>query len=224
MPEQPIPAATIVLLRERDQQLEVLMLRRTASVSFAAGNWVFPGGRIDTTDYQGVADDDAAAAVAALRELQEETSLRQNLSDLMLFAHWTAPKAIKKRFATWFFLAEVSSDAEIIVDGGEIEAHCWYRPQRALEAFSAGQIKLMPPTFVTLTELAACKNLCEVKAFYQARLQPRVFHPRWVPVEGGTCMLYAGDDGYESQSVSVTGKKHRLWAMDAGWRYECDIN
>jgi 8-oxo-dGTP pyrophosphatase MutT (NUDIX family) len=42
----PIPAGTVIVLRDGTAGLEVLMLRRAATLAFAAGNWVFPGGRV----------------------------------------------------------------------------------------------------------------------------------------------------------------------------------
>ena len=47
----PIPAATVVLLRDGDDGVETLMLRRDTNLAFAGGAWVFPGGRIDPDDY-----------------------------------------------------------------------------------------------------------------------------------------------------------------------------
>jgi 8-oxo-dGTP pyrophosphatase MutT (NUDIX family) len=44
------PAATVLLLREQRGKLEVLMMRRSESVSFMGGMWVFPGGRLDAAD------------------------------------------------------------------------------------------------------------------------------------------------------------------------------
>ena len=41
-----IPAATVVLLREGDCGVEVLMLRKNSKITFG-GMWVFPGGKID---------------------------------------------------------------------------------------------------------------------------------------------------------------------------------
>ena len=41
-----VPAATVVLLRDRDGGMEALMLRKSSAVAFA-GMRVFPGGRID---------------------------------------------------------------------------------------------------------------------------------------------------------------------------------
>lgn len=44
------PAATILLLRDTDQGLQVLMTRRSHTASFAPGAYVFPGGALDATD------------------------------------------------------------------------------------------------------------------------------------------------------------------------------
>jgi 8-oxo-dGTP pyrophosphatase MutT (NUDIX family) len=43
-------AATVVLLRDAGGGLEVYLLRRTASMAFAAGFFVFPGGSVDARD------------------------------------------------------------------------------------------------------------------------------------------------------------------------------
>lgn len=43
-------AATVLLLRESSGELEVLMMRRDSALSFMAGMWVFPGGRLDPSD------------------------------------------------------------------------------------------------------------------------------------------------------------------------------
>ena len=43
-------AATVLLLREGDGELEVRMMRRGSGLSFMAGMWVFPGGRVDASD------------------------------------------------------------------------------------------------------------------------------------------------------------------------------
>ena len=44
-----IPAATVVLVREGDSGVEVLMLRKNSKITFG-GMWVFPGGKIDAAD------------------------------------------------------------------------------------------------------------------------------------------------------------------------------
>jgi 8-oxo-dGTP pyrophosphatase MutT (NUDIX family) len=46
----PLPAATVLLLRDGPRGIEVLMQRRRASLAFLGGMWVFPGGRHEPGD------------------------------------------------------------------------------------------------------------------------------------------------------------------------------
>ena len=52
---EPVPAATVVLIREnsRQQELEVLLVQRNSRLVFHGGHWVFPGGRLDDEDFGG---------------------------------------------------------------------------------------------------------------------------------------------------------------------------
>ena len=51
MSDEPIPAATLVVVRDRaDGPPELLMVERAAGMAFAGGALVFPGGRIDQAD------------------------------------------------------------------------------------------------------------------------------------------------------------------------------
>ena len=91
-PAAPRFAATVVVVRDAPQGLEVLMLRRTESRDHTSGAWVFPGGLLDRGDRQChdlcVGIDDAAASarldleqggldyyVAAIRECFEEAGI-----------------------------------------------------------------------------------------------------------------------------------------------------
>ena len=65
------PAATVMLLRDTADGLEVFMLRRHAAMAFAAGMYVFPGGRVDDADGAG----DEGFVVAAIRECYEEAGI-----------------------------------------------------------------------------------------------------------------------------------------------------
>jgi glyoxylase-like metal-dependent hydrolase (beta-lactamase superfamily II)/8-oxo-dGTP pyrophosphatase MutT (NUDIX family) len=49
-PVAPKPAATVLLLRDGEAGLEVLMTRRSTKASFAPGAFVFPGGVVDQAD------------------------------------------------------------------------------------------------------------------------------------------------------------------------------
>ena len=76
MTQPAIPAATLVVMRERaGAQPELLMVERTARMAFAGGAMVFPGGRIDQEDRdfgEAFAVSDAPARIAAIRETLEE--------------------------------------------------------------------------------------------------------------------------------------------------------
>ena len=49
-PARPVDAATVMLLRDGGERVEAYYLRRQRSMAFAAGMYVFPGGRVDPRD------------------------------------------------------------------------------------------------------------------------------------------------------------------------------
>ena len=77
MTDDAIPAATLIIVRDRAGEApQLLMVERAAGMAFAAGALVFPGGRIDEADRQlGSELGIDAAAVAAVRESVEETAV-----------------------------------------------------------------------------------------------------------------------------------------------------
>ncbi|HWI76108.1 MAG TPA: NUDIX hydrolase [Sphingomicrobium sp.] len=76
-----IPAATLVMVRERVAQApELLMVERAEGMAFAGGALVFPGGRIDESDRRMAGPEGSAAAVAAIRETIEEAAIPVGLS------------------------------------------------------------------------------------------------------------------------------------------------
>lgn len=76
-----IPAATLVMVRERPRHApELLMVERAEAMAFAGGALVFPGGRIDASDRQMAPSESAAAIVAAIRETLEEAAIPVGLS------------------------------------------------------------------------------------------------------------------------------------------------
>ncbi len=75
------PAATVLLLRDTAEGVQVLMTRRSPTASFAPGAYVFPGGGIDPADAAahaqstrrpGQTDLHLTQAIAAIRESFEE--------------------------------------------------------------------------------------------------------------------------------------------------------
>ena len=88
---QGIPAATIIIFRNAPDggAPEVLMTVRSREMTFAGGMAVFPGGRVDPEDFalaetvaagHGLAPDEAAHQIAAVRETLEETGLALGLA------------------------------------------------------------------------------------------------------------------------------------------------
>ena len=100
-------AGTCVLLRDTDDGLEILLLRRNAELAFAGGAWVFPGGAVDQEEIDSSSTLEEATRKATVREVFEECGLVVSQEDLVHFCNWTTPLGEKRRFATWFFVAKV---------------------------------------------------------------------------------------------------------------------
>ncbi len=189
----PRPAATVILLRGGDEELEVLLVRRNPESRFMGGAWVFPGGAVDRSEGEG---QDALRA-AAVRELEEEAGIRlDRAAGLVPFSRWITPSQVKIRFDTWFYLATVPDGQEPKVDGAEVVDVRWYAPQAALDAASEGELFLVFPTIKHLEQLSGFRSAEALLAHARGRevlpVQPRVV------VSGEAArILLPGDPGYE---------------------------
>lgn len=214
-----IPAATVILVRDAGGDLETLMLRRNSKLSFVGGMWVFPGGRIDEADREGLDANDeiAVGRRAAVREAAEEAGLAIDEAGLLAFSHWTPPVMTPKRFLTWFFLAPAPAGT-VRIDDGEIKAHQWIRPADAMARKNASEIDLAPPTWITLERLARYSS-SEDALKQTAGQVPEIFETRIGVTDDGPVALYDGDAGYETSDPTLGGGRHRLEMRDDGWRY-----
>jgi 8-oxo-dGTP pyrophosphatase MutT (NUDIX family) len=187
-PTRPRPAASLILLRDRPRAIEVLLVQRSREQRFMGGAWVFPGGAVQPEE---------DAAVAAVRELEEEASIRLgDESALVPFSRWITPAEIKLRFDTRFFAARAPAAAEPTPDGAECVDARWLAPGSALDAFSRAELTLVFPTIKHLEELAGFRSTDEVLAAARGRvvepIQPQVV------VEGGTPrVVMPGEPGYQ---------------------------
>jgi 8-oxo-dGTP pyrophosphatase MutT (NUDIX family) len=214
-----VPASTVVLLRDAPAGvLETLMVRRSSKLEFAGGMWVFPGGRVDPGDIPADGDVIEAARRAAVREALEEADLVVDGDALVPFAHWVPPPVTAKRFATWFFMGPAPEGA-VTVDMGEIRDHAWMQAADALARRDAGEIELAPPTWLTLHRLAGFADVEAAMTDARAR-EPEFFETHIARVEGGIAALWEGDAGYEANDADASGRRHRLWMLPTGWRYE----
>ena len=215
------PAATVVLLRDAATP-EVLMLRKNSRIAFG-GMWVFPGGRIDAEDGADGATPEAAARNAAARETHEEAGIAAAPDDFVWFAHWTPPPDTPKRFATWFFAAR-AGDHDVSIDGGEIEDHQWITPAAALERHAAGDIDLVPPTWVTLHQLAAHDTVEAALAHFSA-IPARVYETHIGQRADGTRVaMWEGDAGYVDCDANAVGERHRLVMKQGGFTFENTVD
>lgn len=76
------PAATVLLLRDTEQGMEVLMTRRSMTASFAPGAYVFPGGGIDAADAQAHAQSTRRATQSDLHLTQAIAAIRESFEEL----------------------------------------------------------------------------------------------------------------------------------------------
>lgn len=216
----PVPAATVVVIRDSAAGgIETLMLRRNSKIAFG-GMWVFPGGRVDPADCEGLdpTDDLGAAGRAAVREADEEAGLSIRAEDLVPISHWTPPAVTPRRFLTWFFLAP-APPGPVAIDQGEIKAHEWMRPADAILRRDASEIELAPPTFVTLHHLQQHADVAS--ALGRLRDTPNeAFETRIAMVDGSPVALWQGDAGWSESRADLTGPRHRLVMHGSPWRYE----
>jgi 8-oxo-dGTP pyrophosphatase MutT (NUDIX family) len=143
-PEDEATALVCAAVRETFEESGVLLAGATVSTVVA-----------DTTG-----DDwelDRAALVT--RELSFTEFLdRRGLvlrSDLLVaWAHWITPEFEPRRYDTRFFLAQLPAGQLARDVSGEADRVVWMRPAAALSEVAGSTMQMLPPTYVTLEELA----------------------------------------------------------------------
>jgi 8-oxo-dGTP pyrophosphatase MutT (NUDIX family) len=70
-------------------------------------------------------------------------------------AQWTTPAFMSRRFATWFFAADLPPDAELTFEADEVVDHRWTRPIDALDGLADGTTAMWVPTSSVVEQLAA---------------------------------------------------------------------
>lgn len=149
------PAATVILLREVDGGLETFLMRRSKTMRFAPGMYVFPGGRVDDADFTS-GDLITGYINCAVREVLEETgvTLRKEPGDLVLADHWVTPEDVPTRFSARFFLARMPEEQIATSLSTETDLVTWLSPAAALAESAAGRLPLLLPTLMALQWLA----------------------------------------------------------------------
>ena len=205
----PRPAATCMVLRDGDDGVEVLLLRRNPRSVFVPGAHVFPGGAVEPSDGESL---DEAYRYAAVRETFEEAGLlfadgpveaampfraavacgevlladlcrehglRLRLDDLREFGHWTTPPGGPRRYTTRFFVAPAPADQVHAHDDAELVDSEWIRPQAALDRFATGDWELILPTERSLVALTHFESTAEVLAHLDTHPPTTDDHGGW---------------------------------------------
>lgn len=153
VPEHPAVAAdsaSVLLVRDTADGLQVWLMLRQRSMAFAGGMVAFPGGRVDEVDL--VRPDPGRAC--AVRELAEETGVHLPEAALSAWARWVTPPTEPRRYDTRFYVAVCPEGAEPADVSGEADEAYWCTPAEALRRRETGELTMMTPTVAGLLELA----------------------------------------------------------------------
>jgi 8-oxo-dGTP pyrophosphatase MutT (NUDIX family) len=85
------------------------------------------------------------------------------------WAHWITPEGEPRRYDTRFFVAALPAGQQTRRASGEADAHGWLAPAAALAEAARGERGLMPPTMVTLEQIAVHSTVAEVLAAAASR-------------------------------------------------------
>lgn len=210
-------AATVVLLRDGVEGVEVLLAERPSDRGSFAGAWVFPGGAVDEADAAGdPIDSEPAARRAAVRETLEEVGLRLDPDELVGFALWSPPEGVPKRLRTRFFAAR-APEGEHVLAADELVAAAWLRPEAALDRHAAGTMTLYPPTWVTLHGLRGAASVDSVLAALREAGE-QVYVGRFG--EGRRVLYWREDAAFADEAAGHDGPRHRLVMRGLPWEYE----
>jgi 8-oxo-dGTP pyrophosphatase MutT (NUDIX family) len=237
-------AATVVLLRDAPDGLQVLLLERPGHRGAFAGAWVFPGGVVDPQDAVEATENDdaglAAARRAGVRETAEETGLVLDPRELVHLSCWVPPPEAPRRWKTQFFIAPAPAGNIVLSPQEHVDA-VWLRPQDALRRGHEGTMDLVPPTWVTLHGLQEHRTVAEALAAAAAAV-PETYATRRLPEREPLVMVWQGDPEYPGNDpqypASPDGpegsegrdrthgldgnpvRRHRLVRHGSGWIYQ----
>jgi 8-oxo-dGTP pyrophosphatase MutT (NUDIX family) len=100
----------------------------------------------------------------AMSDLLRDRGLVLRSDLLRPWAHWTTPVNEPRRFDTRFLIAVLPEGQEARHVGGEAVESGWLRPKDVLDRFARGEILMLPPTIVTVEEVAAASDAASLWA------------------------------------------------------------
>ena len=131
----------------------VYLVRRPKRSRFFPGFHAFIGGGLEEED--GEPGTLETLARCAVRELEEEVLVRVDTEDLVPAGVTITPPFSPIRYDTQFFLAEIPEGAEPEPQEPELAGGAWFTPERALDAWKTGEVRIPPPVIHALEVLAS---------------------------------------------------------------------
>jgi 8-oxo-dGTP pyrophosphatase MutT (NUDIX family) len=187
-PSTPRQSASVIVVRDGTDGLELLLVQRNPEQRFMGGFWVFPGGATDAAE---------SHRAAAVRELDEEAGIAAvDPEALVLYSRWITPELVETRFDTRFYLVRAPDGAQPRVDGQECVDLRWTTPRAAVDAYARGDLALAFPTFKLLDGLTPFGTVGELLE-HARDLVVHPILPRVVPGDGKQRVLLPGEPGYD---------------------------
>lgn len=208
--EAPVPArpsATVMLLRDTDESVEVLMVRRHAR-GFFGGLTAFPGGAVDPVDRSALAEavvvgdgDDHEFRSAALRELAEETGLALTTRGVA-----PSPDALGADLFDELRQAGVGLDGEALTLVSR-----WVTPEEAPSRFdtrfylarvgATPEIRLAPDELVDHVWITPKKALVGHDRGELQMFLPTLSHLRWLSLRANADEAVAAAKGADGRTL-----------------------
>ncbi|MFI5624654.1 NUDIX hydrolase [Nocardioides sp. NPDC051685] len=120
----------------------------------------------------------------SLTELLTRRGLVLRTDLLGPWAAWTTPVFEPKRFATWFFVARLPEGQVTRDVSSESSSVHWLAAAEAVDQVEAGELAMMPPTYLNCLEVASIGAVDDVVAAAAER-ELTMFTPAVTEVDGG---------------------------------------
>lgn len=180
-------------IREAFEESSVLLARQ------ADGCWAFSDGSIDQQAIR-QSRDRLNAGELSWADFLEENDFRPAYDSLHYIAYWVTPRFRSERFSTRFFLAVIPEGQLAVHDDGELIHSCWMTAADILAAGERGDMKLMYPTFSTLSDIAKHDSVDEVVKWAREKGRSGIAKllPALVEIDGKDQIVLPGSPHYPS--------------------------
>ena len=122
-------------------------------------------------------------------DLVASGGLLLDVDRLVHWSHWITPSHEPRRFDTHFFVAALPEGQRTRDVSTETDHVEWLAPAEVLSREAAGEIRLLPPTRVTLAGIAACADIPAVFAAAAERDSGTPVKPRIEALPDGRLRL-----------------------------------